>query len=613
MSSRFIALSLLPILMSTPVSANETQLDTMIVSAHRTDIPAARLLSSVSVVTRRDIERFNYQTLTEAISSLPGVDIANTGGTGKLTSLFIRGTDSNHTQILLNGIKLATSEFGAPQLEYIPLEHIERIELLRGPQSSLYGSESIGGTIQIFTKQAKSNSLTPHLSIGYGTHSTKLANFSISGGNNNTWFNVGAGYKESDGFNSCDGRSGRFFIGCFTNEPDNDAYQNRNLSVHIGHQFTERTNIEIFNLYSEGETEFDGSIFVGNQTDFLQHTLGMRLDSEITPSWSITSSLSQGKVESENNKDGVDVNFTDNEKNYFSLQNDFKLDAGTLLSLGFDFENDKIDTTNDFNEDESNNRAYFSQLVGQFGDSDYRIALRVDDNDQFGHHTTGNVAFGHQVSNALRAYVSYGTAYTAPSFVDLYSPFGANPNLEPEESKSYEIGLSGSHFNTNWSLAIYQTHINDFISLDSFFIPQNISKARIRGAEFTAQKQIVGIEFDSQLTLAEPENRSSVTNEGNVLARRAEHSFTLNGYKSFGCYSLATKIYTVGRRFDDSANSRRLAPYTTVDLVGNYKVIRNLHLQLKIANLFNQEYEEVSGYNTDGANFLMSLHYRPHM
>jgi vitamin B12 transporter len=612
MSFRFIALPLITLpFISTTILADSTELDSMVVTASRTAMSADRLLASVSVVTRQDIERYNYQSLAEAISSLPGVDIANNGGLGKLTSLFIRGTESNHTQILLNGVKLATSEFGAPQLEHIPLEHIERIELVRGPQSSLYGSESIGGTIQIFTKQGGSKKLTPALSVSYGTHSTQAANFSVSGGNEKTWFNLGAGYKQSDGFNSCDGRSGTLFIGCFVTEPDNDAYRNQNLSIHVGHRFTEQTNIELFSLYSEGENEFDGSAFFGNQTDFLQHTYGIRLNTAITDNWSITSSLSQGKVESENNKDGVDINFADNQKNYFSLQNDIQLNSDMLLTLGFDYENDKLDTTGTYDEDERDNKAYFSQLLGKFGNSDYRLALRVDDNEQFGNHTTGNLALGHQISNSLRVYGSYGTAYTAPSFVDLYSPFGANQNLSPEESRSYEIGLSGQHFDMDWSLAIYRTQINNFISLDSLFIPQNISEARIRGIELTAATQIAGIELDGQLTLAEPENRSSDNNAGNVLARRAEHSFNLNAYKSFGSFDLATKLYTVGRRFDDAANTRRLAPYTTVDLVGSYQIVKDLRLQLKVTNLFNQEYEAVSGYNTDGPNFLMSLHYRP--
>jgi vitamin B12 transporter len=593
-----------------PVQA-ETELKSMLVTATRTSISEDRLLSSTSVITRQDIERYNYLTIAEAIAALPGVNITNSGGLGKQTSLFVRGTESNHTQILINGVKLATNEFGMPQLEHIPLSHIERIEFVRGPQSSLYGSESIGGTIQIFTRQGAQDSLTPELSVSYGTHDTKLVDFAVSGGSSVSWFNLGVGHEQSDGFNSCDGISGTLFIGCFTTEPDKDGYRNNNLSFHLGHRFTEHTSFEVFSLYSEGETEFDGSIFVGNQTDFLQHTYGALFNTEISNVWSVTASFSQGKIESENNKDGININYADNKKNYFSLQNNIQLHPDHLLTIGFDYENDEIDTTNTFSEDERNNRAYFGQLLGNIGNTDYRISLRADDNEQFGQHTTGNAAIGYAFSNSLRVFASYGTAFSAPSLVDLYSPFGSNPLLDPEESESIELGFNGYHFNLDWSFAIFRTQIDDFIAYDSFYIPQNISKARIRGLELEASTTLSGINFDGQLTLLQPENQSSSANKGNILVRRSEHSFTLNAYKSFGKYSVASKLYSVGRRYDDEANTRKLAAYTTVDLTGSYQYSEDIQLQLKGANIFNQQYETVSGFHTDGANFLMTLRYRP--
>jgi vitamin B12 transporter len=154
------------------ISANTSDLDPVIVTATRTAITPEQALSSVSVVTREDIETFNYQSVAEVLSTIPGISIANTGGMGKQTSIFMRGTESNHTQIILNGVKLATNEFGMPQLEHIPIDQIERIEIIRGPQSSLYGSESIGGTVHIITRRG-GNGLEPTLSVSYGSHDTK--------------------------------------------------------------------------------------------------------------------------------------------------------------------------------------------------------------------------------------------------------------------------------------------------------------------------------------------------------------------------------------------------------------------------------------------------------
>ena len=142
-------------------------------------------------------------------------------------------------------------------------------------------------------------------------------------------------------------------------------------------------------------------------------------------------------------------------------------------------------------------------------------------------------------------------------------------------------------------------------------MPQNISEARIVGLELQAATQLMGINLDSQFSWIDPKDKSGNINDGNVLARRAEHTFTLNAHKSFGDFSLASKVFVSGRRFDDAANTRRLAAYTTVDLIGSYQINTSTSLRLKVSNLFDEEYETVAGYNTDGANFFLSFNYQP--
>ncbi len=614
MSVRRLAIPFLtlPLTISTAVFAeSSTELDTMVVTTTRTPVATDKLLSSVSVISREEIERYNYQTLAEAINSLAGVTISNSGGLGKQTSLFLRGTESNHTQIILNGVKLATNEFGAPQLEHIPLNQVERIELVRGPQSTLYGSESIGGTIHIFTKKG-AGEITPTISVGYGTHDTRETSVGLSGGNTSNWFNISLGYKQSDGFNACDGRSASLFIGCFANEPDKDAYHNANTSLDFGHRFTNGAEIELFSLYSKGQVEFDGFF---NETNFLQHTYGSSLTFNLSPIWSVKATLSQGRAEADNSG-ASSTSFADNKQNNFSLQNDIKLANNHLLTIGYDYENDKINESAGFTKTKRDNNAVFVQLLGEAGIHDYRIAIRNDNNQQFGNYTTGNLAWGTKITSRIRVYASYGTAFTAPSLIDLYNPdsFGfttSNPNLDPERSKSYEIGISGEQSTINWSANLFQTKIKDLIALDSAFVPQNISKAKIKGFELQASTQIAGIHLDGQYSFVNPKDKSGGTNDGNILARRAKHSFTFNANKSFGKFSLASKVFVSGHRFDNAANTRKIAGFTTVDLVGAYQISNSTNLQLKISNLFDEKYETISGYNSDGANFFLSVNYRP--
>ncbi|MDT8371911.1 MAG: TonB-dependent receptor [Gammaproteobacteria bacterium] len=586
-------------------------LDTVVVTATRTAVPSQNLLSSVSVITRDDIEKYNYQTLAQAISALPGVTIANTGGIGKQTSLFLRGTESNHTQIILNGVKLATNEFGAPQLEHIPLNQIERIELVRGPQSALYGSESIGGTIQIFTKKG-ADTLTPRFSVAYGTHNTKQTNASLSGGSDNSWFNIGLGFNQTDGFNACDGRSATLSIGCFANEPDKDGYLNRNSSIRAGYRFDNSAEIDVFSLYSEGSVHFDGFF---NKTEFVQHTYGANVDFNVTDNWSIKTTLSQSRMEAENTG-ATAASFADNKQNNFSIQNDFNIADKHTFTVGYDFEDDKIQESSDFSQTERDNHAIFAQLLGETGAHDYRLAIRNDDNEQFGGNTTGNAAWGISLNTNLRGYVSYGTAFVAPALIDLYNPdfFGfptSNPDLKPEKSKSFEIGFTGQYSTISWSTHIYNTKIKDLIALDTFFVPQNISDAEIRGVEFEVSTRLSGIDLNSQISLMNAEDKSGGVNDGNVLPRRAEQTFTFNASKSFGKFSLASKLFVSGKRYDDAANTRRLGGFTTVDVIGAYQLTSDTSLRLKISNLFDKQYETVSGFNTDGTNLLLSINYQP--
>lgn len=581
----------------------------MVVTAARSAQTADETLASVSVVTKEDIEKHQYKTVAEAIGSLPGVVISNSGGRGKQTSIFLRGTESNHTQVILNGAKLATNAFGAPQIEHIPLNQIERIELVRGPQSSLYGSGSIGGTIQIFTKKG-SGEATPHLSVGYGSNNTLETTIGVSGGDARNWYSLSGGYTETDGFDSCD--SG-FAFGCYANEPDDDGYRNKNTSVRVGHQFLNTNEIEFFSLYSEGSSDYDGYF---NETDFMQHTFGGNLTVNVTDIWAIKTTLSQGRLDTDN-KGGFASSYADNRQDHFSLQNDFQLTDSHLLTVGYDYDDDKIDTSSNFTTESRHSNAVFTQLLGSYDSSTYQLALRNEDDEQFGSETTGNVAWGTAISDDLRFNAAFGTAYVAPSLIDLYNPpfFGfptSNPDLEPETSKTYELGLAGKHANVQWSANIYRTEIKDLISLDAFWVPQNISEAVIEGLEIVAATSFAGVDFDGQLSWMNPEDRSGGQNDGNVLARRAEQTFTFNALKAFGDFSIASQVFASGRRFDDAANNRRIAGYATLDLVGSYRINDDLTTSLKVGNLLDKDYETVSGYNADdGVNVFLSINYQP--
>jgi vitamin B12 transporter len=261
---------------------------------------------------------------------------------------------------------------------------------------------------------------------------------------------------------------------------------------------------------------------------------------------------------------------------------------------------------------ERDNVGVFSQYLGRFGMHDLQASLRGDDNEQFGSQTTGSLAWGYEFGGGLRLTASYGTAFKAPTFNELYFPGFGNPSLRPEESSSIEAGISDTTTWGNWSVNLYQTDIDDLIAFDAnTFAPANIDSARIRGLEAVLDARFGQWDLSTSLTLLDPINKGDGPNRDNLLPRRAEQSLRLDLDRSFGHYSLGATLLGVGRRYDDIANNRELDAYVTLDLRGEYRLAQAWRLQARIDNLFDEEYETAAFYNQPGRSFFLTLRYQP--
>lgn len=227
----------------------------IIVTATRTARTVDETLASVTVITREEIERRQVQSAQEVLRGVPGLGIANTGGLGKTTSVFLRGTESDHVLVLIDGIRVGSATLGTTQFQLIPIDQIERIEIVRGPRASLYGSEAIGGVIQIFTRKG-GGALRPQFRAGGGSHATYQLAGGISGGDHG-WFNLGASRIDTSGFNACSSTPAQR-RGCFTFEPDDDGYTNNAGSARLGYRFENGLELDARLLHAEGNNEFDG-------------------------------------------------------------------------------------------------------------------------------------------------------------------------------------------------------------------------------------------------------------------------------------------------------------------------------------------------------------------
>ena len=581
----------------------------VVVTASRTAETMEDTLAAVTVITRDDIERLQAQSVQDVLQGTAGINITNNGGAGKTTSLFLRGTESDHMLVLIDGIKVGSATLGTTPFQHIAIEQVERIEIVRGPLSSLYGSEAIGGVIQIFTRKG-GGELKPSFSIGVGSDETYKASAGISGGGDRGWFNLSASAVDTEGFNACDGKPSPGGAGCFTIEPDDDGYSNQSASLRAGYKFENELEIDVHAMETRGDTEYDGSY--SNESESAQQVLGSTLRYSPADIWAMTFTAGRSQDESDSLKDGVFTSRFVTERKTLSLQNDFTITDNHLITLGFDRQDDEVDGTTAYAVTSRDNDGVFTQYKGTFDKHDLQLSLRQDDNEQFDEHNTGSAAWRYALTKDLKMMLSYGTAFKAPTFNELYYPGFGNASLLPEESDSVELGLDGKESWGRWSLNVYETNIDELIAYDSTtYAPGNIGQVRIQGLEVMLVTQIDDWGLKTNLTLTDPENRSSDANDGNVLARRAKQSMRIDVDRLFDEYSFGMTVLADGKRYDDFANTRELSGYGKVDLRADYKLSQAWLLQARIENMFDKEYETAGFFNQQGRSLFVTLRYQP--
>ena len=604
----FVAFSLLlPLSLPAWAEPASTLLDPIVVTATRTPETASRTLTSVSVITRETIDRRQALTVIDALRGTPGLSIANSGGRGQPTSVFMRGTESDHVLVLVDGVKVGSPTLGGVTFENMPIDQIERIEVVRGPRSSLYGSEAIGGVIQIFTRKG-GGPLSPRLSVTGGSYNTYKVAGGLSGGGDKGWFDVSLSYEDSGGFDACRGEP--FVGGCYTDEPDDDGYRNTSGGVRAGYRFSDRAEVDIHWTWTKSNTDYDGNLYSGNRSDTLGQVLGAELSLMPLDNWDMKLSAGRSWEDADVSYFGDFVERYETERNIASWQNDLYLADDHLLTLGLDYQVDRVDATVDYAEDSRDDVGVFGEYQGSFGANEVNLSLRHDDNQQFGGQNTGSAAWGYDLGNDLRLLLSYGTAFKAPTFNELYFPYFGNPDLDPEESESLEIGVAGVYPVGTWSLNMYQTNIDQLIAFDAQSnAAANIDSARIRGLELVTNARIDDWELGANLTLMDPVNRSNGPDSGNLLARRPEQTFRVDLDRTFGKWRAGGSVFVSGRRFDDFANRVRLDGFTLVDLRADYALTRSISVQGRVENLLGEDYETAAYYNQPGRSFFLTVRY----
>ena len=580
--------------------AHTLNLEDQVVTATRTAQSGAQSIAATSVFDRNDIERLQVTSVDQLLRRVPGVNVVNTGGPGKNTTISIRGASTNQVLVLIDGVRIGSATTGDAALQNLPVEQIERIEVVRGARSSLYGSEAIGGVIQIFTRRGGDGGAQPYFSTTVGSAQHLAGSAGVSGGDDKAWYNLGVSSLKDEGI---DARPSR--------EVDHDGYREMSANLSGGYRFANGLTLDGNLLQVDSHNDYDSGLDAN--ADNVTKVYGARARFAPLTAWDVTLQAGRSEDKTDTFNGNVFNTRIDTRRDSFGWQNDLHIAEGQLLTLGYDWLYDEVNGTGSFAEDSRENQGVYGQYLGQFGRHEVQLSVRHDDNEQFGAHNTGSLGYGLQLNDQLRFTTSYGTAFKAPTFNQLYYPGFGNENLEPESSKSLEAGLQGSHEWGNWSATVFKNEIENLIAYfnSGAGLPaQNIDEASIKGLELEAATQLLGWSWQGNLTLQDPQNKSSRSGQGDLLPRRAEQIFNLDVDRRFGRIGLGASLHAEGRRWDNASNTTDLHGYNTLDLRATYWLSHAWRVQAQVTNLFDTDYETAATYQQPGRAGYLTLRYQ---
>lgn len=572
----------------------------ILVTANRLPQPANVVMAATTVIDRETIRRSLAQNLVDLLSGLPGMQLAASGGQGAQTSLFLRGTDSDHTLILIDGVQVSTSTGAAGRLEYMPLDQIERIEIVRGPRSSIYGSEAIGGVMNIITTATVEEDFAGNITFMAGTENSSNVNLGINGQAGNTSLALDTSSRQTDGINAS-----------ATGNPDDDGYENDSVALSLTHDFSD--TIRFTASYSGFDTtsDYDDGVVDGESQQF-----ALGFDFSLSEIWQ--SSLSLERFAEDNDDVGAfGITNSHSENSQLSWRNTLTWNDAQTLAFGVDLQEQKLEYSSfgalqtDTSRD---NDGLYAVFLHEGAVADLTVSLRNDDNERFGNHATGSIALGRDFTEGFRGWVSFGTAFKAPNLIDLYVDFPsfsffANPELEPETSKNLELGLQGTAAGVQWQLNVFRNEIEDLISSDATFTTlANVQEARINGVEASLATEIAEWQLSLALTALDHENRST----GNALLRRPDRTVSLNLARGFGGFDVALNLLAQSEHADIDPvtfGSSTVGSYALANLVAGYRISDAMTLRLRIGNLFDRDYQIVDGFNTYGRTAQLSFDY----
>lgn len=577
--------------------------EVIVVTANRTPQNSTELLSSFAVISREDIEQLPVSSVAELLNTVNGLQMSQNGGAGQTTSIFTRGTNAGHTLVIIDGQRVSSATLGQVEFSSLSLDQIERVEIIKGPRASLWGSDAIGGVIQIFTRQLTAGGVSVDLAIGNQKKQQASLSAAFSHGDGGTTISLAA--RASDGYDVFE-----------PDESDNDGYNQENISL-IGYQkLNKQWRVNWLAKYDQGNSEYDNSwgadenSFESKQWQVSAEQRDENWYQEFRLGSQKNESITFGKDVSE--KDG---SFFETSRLTANWLGSYQLSSVLFSNFGIDLIKEKIDTITNYNQDERDLYAAFTHLGY---DNDSQIiegSIRYDDIEEVDSKVTYNASFGQRFSSDTLLSLNVGSGFKAPSFNDLYYPTDAysygNPDLVPETSTSIEVLFKTSFTGIETELSVYQTEIDNLIEWDLDkdykYTPTNIAQAKINGIEITFSGQLFSFNHELQLGYLDAVN--SDTSE--PLIRRPKNSARYQLSRHWQSLSLLASINYQGEREDTEWPSTvTLDSYTLVDISASYQINSTWTAGVKINNLFDEKYYSANKYIGQPAQYLLTISYR---
>lgn len=578
----------------------------LVVTASRLDQPLTDTIAHTTVITQKDIRESQAVDLPSLLRREAGFEFVQNGGIGTSSSIFMRGGDGRQTLILIDGVRVGSATLGTTSIEHVMLDQVDRVEIVRGNVSALYGASAIGGVIQIFTKQGYGAPRAEARAMA-GSRGTNRVSGGYSGSVDDTRFSLNVSRFQTNGFSAIDTRQAP------RANPDNDGYRNESFSGQLSRRLAAGHEIGLRAYQSAGNVNFDSAFGAPTNLHTLDATLSsyaLYSENQFTSSWKSRVTVAQGADRSTSFTNGVRTGRFNTENMQYLWQNDFSLARGHAITAGLERQQQRVDSTTVYQVTGRNVNGAVLAYSGRLNAHQLQASIRRDLYSDFGGADTWLMGYGYEIIPRWKLTAMRSNAFTAPTFNQLFFPGFGNPSLQPEKALSNELGLqyaAGTHL---LRLALFRTEYRNLIQsvmvAPGVFQSLNIGQARVEGTELSYTGRFDGWDIRTSLTAQDPINTAT----GAQLRRRGKTFGNLSVNTTLSGWRLGAETIVGSSRPDNDIVSGApvtLGGYTVVNLTARYPLAKNTFIAVRLENAFDEHYQIAHGFNTPGRGLFASL------